>query len=226
MNFTKSFSGDFQSPEGVLAKLTNNICELSSEKKALCTLRKKTVPVYVTEESEFEREEIVEADNIVETNFARRGRKMSEHVGRGRPVFQRGRVFRGRGVRHDSTTTSSEGGRGFVRGNQRAQRARESFRYRVRGGRGTIPYVMEGRNTVSTTSNNVVCHNCQKSGHLARNCFNVKCFNCRELGHLAKDYKAPKSFLWRCCGNQNHTSNNCTALVEEINEWKMDGIFF
>ena len=37
----KVFSGDYQSPEGILTKLTKNIRGLSSEKKALCALSSK-----------------------------------------------------------------------------------------------------------------------------------------------------------------------------------------
>ena len=122
------------------------------------------------------------ADESVETHFARAGR----NFGRSRAVFQRGRVFRGRGERKNTTTTCIEGGKGFARGG----------RYRVRGvmSRGNFSYEMEGRNTANNASNNVVCHNCNKEGHLARDCFKIKCYNCQELGHLVKNCKAPKSF--------------------------------
>ena len=56
------------------------------------------MPVYVAEEREFENEEFVEmADDLVESSFARAGRKPSGNVGRGPIVFQRGQVFRRRG---------------------------------------------------------------------------------------------------------------------------------
>ena len=38
----KKNSGDFQSPEGILTKLTTTICELSFEKKVLCSYCEKT----------------------------------------------------------------------------------------------------------------------------------------------------------------------------------------
>ena len=47
---------------------------------------------------------------------------------------------------------------------------------------------MEGRNSASNTSNSVVCHNCDKDGHIARDCpkSKIKCYNCNELWHLEK----------------------------------------
>ena len=70
--YKKVFSGDFQSPEGILTKPTRNIRELSAEKKALCTVRKKAVPIYAAEEREYENEDSVEiADDHAETYLAR-----------------------------------------------------------------------------------------------------------------------------------------------------------
>ena len=43
----KVFTGNFQSPEGILTKLTKTIRELSIEKKALCTVRKQSMPVCI-----------------------------------------------------------------------------------------------------------------------------------------------------------------------------------
>ena len=92
-------------------------------------------------------------------------------------------------------------------------------------GRGNFSYEMKGRNTANNTSNNVVCHNCNKEGHIARDCpkNKVKCYNCNELGHLAKYCKAPRSLRCSRCGQSNQTSQNCTASVEEMNEWRKDG---
>ena len=100
---------------------------------------------------------------------------------------------------------------------------RGTSRGKSRGGRG---YEMEGRR--STTSNSVVCHNCDKEGHLAHNCSKskIKCFKCNELGHLAKYCRALKGLRCSRCGQENHTSKSCTASVEEMNEWKKDGKFF
>ena len=59
------------------------------------------MPVYIAEERKYESKKLVEvADESVETNFAQAGRKPCDTFGRGRPIFQRGRVFRGRGERH------------------------------------------------------------------------------------------------------------------------------
>ena len=46
---SKVFSGNFQSPEGILNKLTKTMRELSVKKKALCTVRKQSVPVSIAE---------------------------------------------------------------------------------------------------------------------------------------------------------------------------------
>ena len=132
-------------------------------------MRKQSVSVYIAEEGEYDgSEELVEVvDETVETNFTRVGRKPSENFGRGRPVFQRGRVFRGRGERKNTTTTISEGGgKGFARGGN----------YRVRGVRriGHFSYEMEGRNTTSNTSNSVVCHNCNKEGDIVPDSLKIK----------------------------------------------------
>ena len=49
----KVFSGNFQSTESILTKLTKTICELSVEKNALCTVRKQSVPVCIEEAEEY-----------------------------------------------------------------------------------------------------------------------------------------------------------------------------
>ena len=121
---------------------------------------------------------------------------------------------------------SSESGRSNFRGNFRGREIFSSgvnYRYRVRG-RG---YAVEGRNAASNAINaTATCRNIvQKPGHLARNCFLLKCFNCQELGHIAKDCKSPNSFLCSRCGGKNHSSKNCTATVEHMNEWKKDDFF-
>ena len=97
---------------------------------------------------------------------------------------------------------------------------RGSSRGKSRGGRS---HEMEGRK--SNTSNSVVCHNCDKDEHLARDCSKdkIKCYKCNELGHLAKYCRALKGLRCSRCGQENHTSKSCTASVEEMNEWKKDG---
>ena len=215
----KVFSGDFKSPETVLTEFTKNIRELSSGKTVLCNVRKQSVPVCIAEEAAYESNDYESANassETVETYFARAGSRPSRtngNFGRGRAVVQRGRVFRGRGER--TTTTNFESGEmNFGRGTSRGK---------SRGGRG---YEMEGRR--STTSNSVVCHNCDKDGHLAHNCSKskIKCFKCNELGHLAKYCRALKGLRCSRCGQDNHTSKSCTASVEEMNEWKKDGKIF
>lgn len=48
----------------------------------------------------------------------------------------------------------------------------------------------------------IKCFNCQKSGHLVKNCpmkkFNryKRCFNCEGYGHYAKECKSPKTQDW------------------------------
>ena len=215
----KVFSGDFKPPETVLTELTKNIRELSSGKTVLCNVRKQSVPVCIAEETAYESNGYESADvssETVETYFAMAGSRPSRtsgNFGRGRAVVQRGRVFRGRGER--TTTTNFESGEmNFGRGTSRGK---------SRCGRG---YEMEGRR--STTSNSVVCHNCDKDGHLAHNCSKskIKCFKCNELGHLAKYCRALKGLRCSRCGQENHTSKSCTASVEEMNEWKKDGKIF
>ena len=212
----KVFSGGFKPPETVLTELTKNIRELSSGKTVLCNVRKQSVPVCLAEEAAYESDDYAGANassETVETYFARAGSRLSRtngNLGRGRAVVQRGRIFRGRGER--TTTTNFESGEmNFGRGTSRGK---------SRGGRG---YEMEGRR--STTSNSVVCHNCDKDGHLAHNCSKgkIKCFKCNELGHLAKYCRALKGLRCSRCGQENHTSKSCTASVEEMNEWKKDG---
>ena len=212
----KVFSGGFKPPETVLTELTKNIRELSSGKTVLCNVRKQSVPVCLAEEAAYESDDYAGANassETVETYFARAGSRPSRTngtFGRGRAVVQRGRIFRGRGER--TTTTNFESGEmNFGRGTSRGK---------SRGGRG---YEMEGRR--STTSNSVVCHNCDKDGHLAHNCSKskIKCFKCNELGHLAKYCRALKGLRCSRCGQENHTSKSCTASVEEMNEWKKDG---
>ena len=188
----------------------------SSGKTVLCNVRKQSVPVCIAEETVYESNDYESADvsgETVETYFTRAGSRLSRtsgNFGCGRAVVQRGRVFRGRGER--TTTTNFEGGEmNFGRGTSRGK---------SRGGRG---YEMEGRR--STTCNSVVCHNCDKDGHLAHNCSKskIKCFKCNELGHLAKYCRALKVLRCSRCGQENHTSKSCTASVEEMNEWKKDG---
>ena len=212
----KVFSGGFKPPETVLTELTKNIRELSSGKTVLCNVRKQSVPVCLAEEAAYESDDYASANassETVETYFARAGSRPSRtngNFGRGRAVVQRGRIFRGRGER--TTTTNFESGEmNFGRGTSRGK---------SRGGRG---YEMEGRR--STTSNSVVCHNCDKDGHLSHNCSKskIKCFKCNELGHLAKCCRALKGPRCSRCGQENHTSKSCTASVEEMNEWKKDG---
>ena len=169
----------------MLNKLTKNIRELSSEKKVLCNVRKQSVPVCIAEERDYESNDYESNEyadvsgEIVEQYFTRSGSRPSGNFGRGRPVVQRGRTFKSRGER--TTTTNFEGGgmnfrRGSSRGKSRAGRSHE----------------MEGRK--SNTSNSVVCHNCDKDGHLARDCSKakIKCYKCNELGHLAKYCRALK----------------------------------
>ena len=107
----------------------------------------------IEEEEEYESEEFVGlTDDSVETYFTWAGIKPSGNFSRGRPVFQRGRVSIGRGERSNMTTSISEGcSKGFARGGN----------YKVRGlrGKGHFSYEMEGRNTASNASNNVICHN-------------------------------------------------------------------
>ena len=71
----------------------------------------------------------------------------------------------------------------------------------------------------------IVCYNCDKDGHLTRDCSKakIKCYKCNELGHLAKYCRALKGLRCSRCGQENHTSKSCTASVEEMNEWKKDG---
>ena len=214
----KVFSGEFKPPEGVLTTLTKKIRELSLEKKVLCNVRKQSVPVCIAKERDYESNDYESADvsgETVETYFTRAGSRPSGNFGRGRAIVQRGRVFRGRGER--TTTTNFEGGgMNFGRGTSRGK---------SRGGRG---HEMEGRK--SNTSNSVVCHNCDKDGHLARDCSKakIKCYKCKcnELGHLAKYCRALKGLRCSRCGQENHTSKSCTASVEEMNEWKKDGKIF
>ena len=212
----KVFSGEFKPPEGVLTTLTKIIRELSSEKKVLCNIRKQNVPVCIAEERDYESNDYESADvsgETVETYFTRAGSRPSGNFGRGRAVVQRGRVFRGRGER--TTTTNFEGGgMNFGRGTSRGK---------SRGGRG---HEMEGRK--SNTSYSVVCHNCDKDGHLARDCSKakIKCYKCNELGHLAKYCRALKGLRCSRCGQENHTTKSCTSSVEEMNEWKKDGKIF
>ena len=210
----KVFSGGFKPPETVLTELTKNIRELSSGKAVLCNVRKQSVPVCLAEEAAFESDDYAgehDSSETVETYFARAGSRPSRTngtFGRGRAVVQRGRIFRGRGER--TTTTNFESGEmNFGRGTSRGKSR----------GRG---YEMEGRR--STTSNSVVCHNCDKDGHLAHNCSKskIKCFKCNELGHLAKYCRALKGLRCSRCGQENHTSKSCTASVEEMNEWRKD----
>ena len=154
----KVYSGNFKPPEGVLNTLTKNIRELSSEKKVLCNVRKQSVPVCIAEERDYESNDYESADvsgETVEQYFTRTGSRPSVNFGRGCAVVQRGRLFRSRGER--TTTTNFEGGgMNFGRGSSRGE---------SRGGRS---HEMEGRK--SNTSNSVVCHNCDKDGHLARDC--------------------------------------------------------
>ena len=100
----------------------------------------------------------------VETYFTRAGSRQSGNFGRGCPVVQRGRVFKSRGER-PTTTTSEGGGMNFGRG---------TYRVKSQGSRGNE---MEDRKGRSNTSNSAVCHNCDKDGHIARDCSKgkIKC---------------------------------------------------
>ena len=166
----KVFPGDFQPQEGILNKLARSIRELSSEKKVFCNVRKRSVPVCIAER-EYENNEYAEVSGEnVEQYFTRAGSRPSGNFGRGRPVVQRGRVFKSRGER--MTTTNFEGGgMNFGQGTSRGK------------SRGGHSHEMEGRKGRSNTSNSVVCHNCDKDGHIARDCSKgkIKCYKCKEL---------------------------------------------
>ena len=64
----------------------------------------------------------------------------------------------------------------------------------------------------------VISNNCQKTGRLARNYFLLN----SELGHFEKDCKLSKNLVSKRCGDKSHTSKNCTASVEQMNEWRKE----
>ncbi|KAK8114770.1 hypothetical protein PG999_006839 [Apiospora kogelbergensis] len=65
------------------------------------------------------------------------------------------------------------------------------------------------------------CHNCEKYGHMSKNCpddkaeverVKIVCFNCNEEGHRVRDCPTPRIDKFGCknCGQSGHKASDCT----------------
>lgn len=79
----------------------------------------------------------------------------------------------------------------------------------VYGGRGQPMEI--GRSLPRFKDGKPKCFNCNKYGHLAKECKNAKntkCFNCGKEGHISKDCRQPKKFRNRALGEEDEEVKN------------------